>query len=386
MRSWLTLLGIIISILIIFVLISLSLGLKDSVEEQFREFGTDKFFIQPKGQISPIGGASAAKLTLEDIKIIEKVQGVKKTAAMDVENAKIEINDEIRFVRIIGVDDEAIDLFFESSGFEIIEGKNLKASQTSKVIVGYQYGDDSFLKKPVKVGDKILINDFNFRVIGIVSSAGNPEDDRQIYMEKEEFDEFFENGGRISAITVQVEKREDLKVVSEKVAKKLRFSRDVKKENQDFTILTPEEILKSFGNVLNILTGFLLGIAIVSLIVGGINAANTMYTSVLERTKEIGIMKSIGAKNSDVLFLFIIESGILGLVGGIFGIILGIGLSKSIEFYTDNFLGFGLLKAAFPLYLILGCLIFSFLVGIVSGIWPAKRAIKVKPIEALRYE
>jgi len=386
LRSWLTLLGIVISILIIFVLASLSIGLQESVKEQFREIGADKFFVQPKGFVGLVGGDSAAKLTLEDVKTIEKVQGVRKTGTMGVESAKIEFGDEIRFTRIVGLDVDSIDLFFESSGLEIIEGRKLRKSQKRKIVLGNSYVDNSFLQKGVSLGNQISINDEKFRVVGILSSAGNSEDDRQIYMEKEEFDEFFETEGRISIITVQIESESDLKDIANKVEKKLRFSRDVKEENQDFSILTPEEILQSFGNILDILTGFLLGIAGISLLVGGINVANTMYTSVLERTKEIGIMKSIGARNGSVLTLFVVEAGILGLVGGLIGIFLGILISKSVEIYVDKFLGFGLLEAAFPTYLVVGCLGFSFVVGIFSGIWPAMQAVKVKPVEALRYE
>ena len=386
LRSWLTLLGIVISILIIFVLASLSIGLQESVKEQFREIGADKFFVQPKGFVGLVGGDSAAKLTLEDVKTIEKVQGVRKTGTMGVESAKIEFGDEIRFTRIVGLDVDSIDLFFESSGLEIIEGRKLRKSQKRKIVLGNSYVDNSFLQKGVSLGNQISINDEKFRVVGVLSSAGNSEDDRQIYMEKEEFDEFFETEGRISIITVQIESESDLKDIANKVEKKLRFSRDVKEENQDFSILTPEEILQSFGNILDILTGFLLGIAGISLLVGGINVANTMYTSVLERTKEIGIMKSIGARNESVLTLFVVEAGILGLVGGLIGIFLGILISKSVEIYVDKFLGFGLLEAAFPTYLVVGCLGFSFVVGIFSGIWPAMQAVKVKPVEALRYE
>ncbi len=386
LRSWLTLLGIVISILIIFVLASLSMGLQESVKEQFREIGADKFFVQPKGFVGLVGGDSAAKLTLEDVKTIEKVQGVRKTGTMGVESAKIEFGGEIRFTRIVGLDVDSIDLFFESSGLEIIEGRKLRKSQKRKIVLGNSYVDNSFLQKRVSLGNQISINGEKFRVVGILSSAGNSEDDRQIYMEKEEFDEFFGTEGRISIITVQIESESDLKDIANKVGKKLRFSRDVKEENQDFSILTPEEILQSFGNILDILTGFLLGIAGISLLVGGINVANTMYTSVLERTKEIGIMKSIGARNESVLTLFVVEAGILGLVGGLIGIFLGILISKSVEIYVDKFLGFGLLKAAFPTYLVVGCLGFAFVVGIFSGIWPAMQAVKVKPVEALRYE
>ena len=113
---------------------------------------------------------------------------------------------------------------------------------------------------------------------------------------------------------------------------------------------------------------------------------NTMYTAVLERTKEIGIMKAIGAKNSDILLLFLIESGILGLIGGVIGVILGMTLSKSVELIAAQYIGSPLIKASFSLTLILGALAFSVIVGSISGVFPAIQASKLKPVDALRYE
>jgi len=130
----------------------------------------------------------------------------------------------------------------------------------------------------------------------------------------------------------------------------------------------------------------LVGIAAISLLVGGIGIMNTMYTSVLERTKEIGTMKAVGAKNSDILFIFLFESGLLGLVGGAIGIGIGIGLGEGAEYIASVGLGTNLLQAVFPWYLILGALLFSFLIGTLSGIFPAMQAAKLKPADALRYE
>ena len=111
-----------------------------------------------------------------------------------------------------------------------------------------------------------------------------------------------------------------------------------------------------------------------------------MYTSVLERTKEIGVMKAIGARNRDVLFIFLIESGLLGLVGGIIGVILGIGAVKSIEYIAFQQLGTKLLQAAIPIWLIVVCLLFAFLIGSISGSLPAWQASKTNVVDALRYE
>jgi len=130
----------------------------------------------------------------------------------------------------------------------------------------------------------------------------------------------------------------------------------------------------------------LVGIAAISLIVGGIGVANTMYTSVLERTKEIGTMKAVGAKNSDIMFLFLIESGLLGLIGGVIGVLIGLGLSKIAEYFATVQLGTNLLQASASTNLIIGALIFSFLIGAISGVFPAMQASKLKPVDALRYE
>ena len=162
--------------------------------------------------------------------------------------------------------------------------------------------------------------------------------------------------------------------------------RDVDEKTIDFSILTPEELLRSFGTILNIITAFLLGVAGISLLVGAIGIANTMYTSVLERTKEIGVMKAIGAKNSDILYIFMIESGILGVIGGAMGILVGIGVGKIIDYIAVNQLQTNLLKVATPWYLIVGCLLFAFIIGSLSGLMPAKQASKLKPADTLRYE
>ena len=130
----------------------------------------------------------------------------------------------------------------------------------------------------------------------------------------------------------------------------------------------------------------IVGIAGISLVVGGVGIMNAMFTAVLERTREIGVMKAIGARNDQILKLFLIESGMIGLIGGAIGIIIGIGLSKIVEFIGRNFLGTILLRAYFPWYLILGALAFAFIIGTISGLLPARSAARSSPVDALRYE
>ena len=154
--------------------------------------------------------------------------------------------------------------------------------------------------------------------------------------------------------------------------------------DKNIEVVTPTQILEQIGSILGVVQAVLVGIAAISLVVGGIGITNSMYTTVLERTKEIGIMKSIGARNFDVLAIFLIESGLMGLVGGFFGVLLGTGISLAIgKFSTEA--GFKLLVAVNPGLMLFG-LLFAFIVGMISGSLPARQASKLKPVDALRHE
>ena len=367
LRSWLTMIGIIISIATIFVLISLSIGLQNAVEEQFRLLGSDKFFIQPKGQLGAPGTGGAVELTLNDVKIVEKSKGVKEVLYMNVGNGKVEFEKQSRYFMVAGISLETMDVYIETGSLKVEEGKMLEKGEKGKVMLGSYIKHSNLFKKPVRAGDKILIN-------------------QNVIMSFEDAQELFNIGDRVDAIVVQIKEGEDINLVAEDVGKKLRKSRGVTEKTQDFSISTPEELLKSFGTILNIITAFLSGIAAISLLVGGIGIMNTMYTSVVERTREIGVMKAIGARNKDIMLIFLIESGLLGLVGGILGVLLGMGAGKLVEFIALKSLGTDLLRVAFPAYLIIGCLGFAFLIGAVSGTFPAWKASKTNVIETLRYE
>jgi len=386
LRSWLTAIGIIISIATIFVLVSISIGLQEAVTEQFRMLGTDKFFVQPKGQLGAPGTGGAVELTIDDVRTIEKVRGMKEVTYFIAANAKLEYREQIRYGMVIGIDLDTIELYTESTNLDVIEGRDLREDDARSVTLGYDYKYGNVFRRPLNVGDTILINDIPFKVRGIVGQIGNPQDDMNIYMPESELREVFNISKRIDIITAQIEEGEDIEEVAEAVDNRLQKARGVDEKTKDFDIFTPEELLGAFGTILNIITAFLAGIAAISLVVGGIGIMNTMYTSVLERTKEIGVMKAVGAKNSDVLWIFLIESGLIGLVGGLIGVLLGFGAAKLIEFIVVEQLNTNLLRAAAPPILIFGCLAFAFLVGAVSGVWPAWRATKIKIVDALRYE
>ena len=383
-RSGLTLVGIVISIAVIFTLISLSLGLREAINEQFKILGTDKLFINPKGTSGV--GSGAVEFTTADVDTIEKVRGVKDISYVAIGNAQVEFEKQKKYFMIMGLPLDKIGLYIDSANIKMDEGDYIKKGETGEVMIGYDYKYNQVFDKPVKTGDKIIINGKSFKVIGIVGSIGNPSDDKNIYMSYDDFKILFNSGEKVDSIIVQVTDQNQIQEISERINQKLIKFRGVTEKTKDFYISTPEELLASFDMILNIITAFLVGVAAISLFVGGVGIMNTMYTSVLERTKEIGTMKAVGAKNSDVLYIFLSESGLLGLVGGIIGIFLGYVISKTIEFIAVNSLNTNLLKAVFPMYLILGCLVFAFLIGALSGTIPALKASKLKPVDALRYE
>ncbi len=387
LRAWLTMLGIFISIATIFFLVSISLGLDDAVQEQFRQFGTDKFFVEARGQLAGPITQGAATLTEDDVETLEKISGVKDISYWSAGNAKIEFKDDIRYVFIIGFPTDRGDVFLENGFYKIDQGKFLQSGDRGKVGLGAQYASSDWLSQPVELGDTITINDEDFKARTLLKTVGNPQDDRLILMPLEDFEELFpDNAGSLGQIIVQLDEGATMSEVAARAEKRLRSARDVDEKTQDFRIMTPEQILAIFGTILNILTGFLLAIAVISLVVGGIGIANTMYTSVLERRKEIGVMKAVGAQNKDILSLFVIESGLLGLVGGLAGILLGYLLGLAVETIATQQLGTTLLQASTPAWLIIGCLLFSFLTGAISGLFPAWQAVNIKPVEALRYE
>jgi putative ABC transport system permease protein len=236
------------------------------------------------------------------------------------------------------------------------------------------------------LGDKILINGEKFEVVGFYEEVGNPQDDSQIYISEDAFVKLYpDSKDKFGYLLLSSASDTDPNELADRIGEKLRKFKGQDKGKEDFYIQTLADVMEIYGAVINILSGILVLIALISLIVASVNIMNTMYTAVLERTNEIGVMKAIGAKNSDILLVFIFESGFLGMVGGIIGVILGYVIAK-LGGAIAAASGYSLLQPYFPWYLAAGCIIFAFLAGAVSGVLPAVQASKLKPVDALRYE
>ena len=392
MRSWLTMIGIFIGIAAVVALISLGQGMKEAIGNVFLNIGSDKLAVMAKSGLQfagPPGSSAASNLTTHDVDVIKRVNGVDEVGARLIKPAKLEFDKEVKFYFAASMpdDDEGRKLIIEFNRYEPEKGRLLKKGDRFKIFIGNDVANKRVFNKKVELGNNIKINDAEFEVVGILKKTGNPQQDRVVIAPEDTLREVLKiDKKKVDVIAVKAQKGVGISKVADEIEKAMRRDRNLEIGKEDFQVQTPQQILSVLDNILTIVEIVLIGIAAISLLVGGIGIANTMYTAVIERTKEIGVMKSIGAQKKDILLIFIIESGLLGLVGGAIGIAIGIGLSKLVEFAAFKFLGTSLIKAFFPWYLIVGALLFSFFIGTISGFLPAKQAASLKPVDALRYE
>ncbi|MBS3167477.1 ABC transporter permease [Candidatus Woesearchaeota archaeon] len=385
LRAWLTVLGIIIGISAVVSLISIGQGFQKAIDDQFQSMGVDKIIITPGGTFYGLG-ESVTALTDKDLNAIRKVRGVNAITETIYKLGKVKYDNEVKYTWIMGMPQDEYKSIIESiQNMKVVEGRDLEKTDTYKAVIGIRIFEGNFFDKAVNIRDKLEIEGVDFKVIGRLATFGNPQDDTNILIPLETAREVFNEPTDIDMIFVQAEKNIDTSKVAESISKELRSLRNVEKGEEDFSIQTYEDLKKSFSTIFLIVQIVVISIAGISIVVGGIGIMNTMYTSVLERTREIGIMKAIGAKNGIVATIFMIESGLLGLVGGAIGVSIGIGISKLVELLAAQ-LGTNVLKASLSPWLIFGALMFSFVVGMTAGTLPAMQASKLKPAEALRYE
>ncbi len=385
-RTWLTMIGIFIGITAVVSLVSLGNGLQDSINKEFDKMGKNRIMITPgSGQFGPEGGElSVGKMTVEDLDAVRKVKGVDVASGVISKMAKVQFKDETEFMSAWGFDTDknSDELIRRTSFFDVAEGRQLKNGDLYKAVVGYNIAYDTF-EKDLRIGNTLVIEGKEFKIIGIQKKAGNPMYDNLVRIPLEVAREIYSMPDEISTIFSLSIESEPPADVAERITRALRRFRNVKEGEEDFSVQTAEQMINSLNTILNVVTIFVAGIAAISLLVGGIGIMNTMYTTVLERTREIGIMKAIGAKNGQVMLLFLAESGILGLAGGFVGIILGIIISKVGEIVAVQ-MGAAFFKSSVTFTLIFGALMFSFFVGMASGILPARQASVMPPVEALR--
>jgi putative ABC transport system permease protein len=387
LRSWLTMLGIFLGIAAVVSLISLGNGLQEAITGQFATLDADKLLIQNSGTgFGPPGSTSVRKLTDDDLELIKSVSGVQFAISRLLRSVTIEFNKVTKFTVIgsIPANEDEIEIVYDSLNLDIELGRELEEIDRGKIIIGHNYIDNDDFGKKIKLGSNLIIQGESFEIIGIMKKSGFIFLNDALFMAEDDMKKILDIDNEIDVIIVQVEDADGIEKVSEDISRKIRKDRGQKIGEEDFSVQTPLESVGAVNTVLNVINLIVVGIAAISLFIGGIGIANTMYTSVLERKKEIGVMKSIGARNKDILSIFLFESALLGLVGGIVGALIGLSLAFLVSRLAGEFLGGINLLVSVNYPLLFSAISFSLVVGVLSGILPAIQASRLNPVEALR--
>jgi len=381
LRSWLTIIGIIVGVLAIVSLMSLSQGLKDNITKEFDKLGAQKITITSKASF--LGGQGNIGLSEDDIRELRKISELQDVIGTISSGLVINYNNTDKFFTVNGYDPTQMDKIFTQNNLELLKGRFPGSQKAKEIVVGYDfYGNyENVFNKKVDVGTTLQINSENYTVVGIIKDTGSSQSNKNCYMPIETLRKITGSDPKsVDIIYAIVKKGQNLDLVGTKIENKLERFRGSK----DFTVITPTQANQNQQDMLNIVSIVVIGIASISLLVGGIGIMNSMYTSVLERRKEIGVMKAIGAKTNDILNMFLLEAGLIGLIGGILGTIGGFLLAFAVNAVGKQ-LGADL-AIAFNLQIILIALGFSFVIGLISGFLPAYRASKQEAVDALHEE
>ena len=361
-RTALTIIGILIGIGAVVALGSISEGIYTQITEEMQFMG-GSIMVYSKGSSGMMTGFEGSEITEEDVEEFEDFSGVKEVIPYVMSMGQIEIGQGPTMM-IIGVDPEDVE-FFKSRGVELDSGREIEVGDTYQVLIGYTYAERNGLES----GDSIELKKNSFEVVGIMEEVSSDVDNSIIIPIDTMMDVY------------NMDNYKSLFITPEDVSKVDVVAEDLRSSFDDFEFTTSTDIIQQMASIVDMISFFTIGISSIAAVVGGLGVMNTMIMSVLERRREIGIMKAIGDTNKYILTQILIESVMISLIGGIVGILIG-GLGS----YSLRFVSGGLAIAKVTINLIVGGLLFATTLGLVGGLYPAWKAMKLDPIEAIRYE
>jgi putative ABC transport system permease protein len=390
LRSFLTVLGITIGVAAVIALMSIGKGTQVAIVSGIQNLGTDLLFIQP-GAITESGVRSAAgtatSLTSEDADAISQISYITSVAPISGTFSQIVAGSNNMNTRITGITPE----YQQALNLQVSEGdlinQQLYQSSAGVAVIGPNVRDTLFPNSDA-VGQTLRFGNTVVHVIGVLqskgaSALGSTDDAILIPLTtlRQSVTQSRTSSGYnvVSSVIVQVDDQKNISSAIADITNLLRSRHRLTTPDNDFTITSQEDMIKALSQATNSITFLLASIAAISLLVGGIGVMNIMLVSVIERTREIGIRKALGAEELGIVIQFLVEAAVLALSGGIIGIIIGWGASyviSRIGTYT-TFVSVDMVVLAF---------VISVAIGLFFGFYPAWQASRLKPIEALRHE
>ena len=387
-RSGLTVLGIVIGIASVIAMVSIGQGAQQTIQSSIEGLGSNLLTIMPGGSTQnnrgfvSAGRGSGQTLKLSDADALSQLDGVAAVSP--------ELQRRFQIVSSLGNNTNstvigAIPAYQEVRNMTVDNGVFITASQNQSMakvaVLGATAATDLFGEND-PIGKTARINGTDFKVIGVLQSKGGSgffSQDDMVIIPLLTMQKILSGSDYLSTISVSVVNKDEMSQVQETITQELYSRHHVSEADADFSIMSQADILSALNQITGTFTIFLASIAGISLVVGGIGIMNMMLTTVTERTREIGLRKSVGAKKKDISFQFLTEAVMLTFIGGLIGIILGYLISVLIS----KIAGINTAVAASSVLLAFGV---SAAIGIIFGYYPARRASNLNPIEALRYE
>ncbi len=387
LRTLLTLLGIIIGVGAVIAMVSLGFGVKEQIKDNISRLGSNLLIVQSGGRTATgarIQAGSGARLTDDDAKAIEKnIDGIKYVAPMVSRGYQLVVGNQNWTTNVQGSTPNIIDI----RDYTVEEGRNINdhdmAGKDRVCVIGKTIVDNLFPDGD-PIGKTIRINKAPFKVVGVLGakgqSSGGQDQDDVVFVPLTTAMNRMMGITYVNNITIQAINENVIDSVQAEVEHLLRIRHRIKNtDDDDFSVRNLAALMDTMMSTANTITMLLGCIAAISLLVGGIGIMNIMLVSVTERTREIGIRKALGATYNNILLQFLIESAVIGIIGGFLGVLLGIGASYAISTFAEW-------KTVISVPIIIISVVFSVGIGVFFGIYPARKAALLDPIEALRYE